>query len=139
MPAQMLLVELCDAAGLATEVQPVTTDVLTVSDSAIVLWLNGSEVASFPSHKVASVQLSGKSWTPEAARQQHENAYRPWTPEDDDELARRHAAGESIETLATDFQRKPSAIRSRLNRLGVVPPKYADAVPAQRRGRHQAP
>ncbi len=53
-------------------------------------------------------------------REEHPNAYRPWTDEDDDELAKRFVAGEKTTALAEAFGRKYGAIRSRLKKLGLV-------------------
>ena len=44
-------------------------------------------------------------------------AYEQWTPTDDVELATLFSRGEQLKELARRFQRKPSAIRSRLAKL----------------------
>lgn len=53
-------------------------------------------------------------------RQTHPNAYKKWTPEEDAHLKQSYAQGLSIDVLATTFQRQPSAIRSRLIKLGLL-------------------
>jgi hypothetical protein len=64
--------------------------------------------------------FGGRAWTVEAARQQHRAAYARWTEEEDAQLAAESAAGRTVEELAERFGRKPSAIVSRLRRLGLL-------------------
>ena len=52
-------------------------------------------------------------------RSQYPNAYTPWTAEADAALLAAHQAGHDVAALADTFGRQPSAIRSRLNRLGA--------------------
>ena len=52
-----------------------------------------------------------------ACRQEHPNAFDPWTPKADDELAQMWAAGKSVEEIAGHFGRKPSAIVVRMKKL----------------------
>ncbi len=54
-------------------------------------------------------------------RQKHARAYEPWTTEDDERLAARYSEGVSVTELARMFQRQESAIRSRLQKLGLTP------------------
>jgi hypothetical protein len=49
----------------------------------------------------------------------HPNAYEPWSAEDDEILKTSFAAGMNVDALAKTLQRRPSAIRSRLHKLGV--------------------
>lgn len=51
-------------------------------------------------------------------RKQYPNACTPWTAEADAALLAACQAGHDMPTLADTFGRQPSAIRSRLNRLG---------------------
>jgi hypothetical protein len=62
--------------------------------------------------------FGGRAWTVEAAREQHRAAYVRWTEEEEVRLAAEFAAGRTVEELAERFGRKPSAIVSRLRRLG---------------------
>jgi superfamily II DNA helicase RecQ len=50
-------------------------------------------------------------------RQRHPKAYERWTNEDDELLVNKFYQEESVGELATYFQRKEGAIRSRLRRL----------------------
>ena len=54
-----------------------------------------------------------------AARQEHPNAYDPWTVDMDVELTRMWAEGTSVSDIADHFGRKNSAIITRLKKLGV--------------------
>lgn len=56
----------------------------------------------------------------ERAKHNHPKAYAPWTSADDSELAAMHASGATKNELAVYFQRQPSAIRSRLSKLGLI-------------------
>lgn len=49
-----------------------------------------------------------------------ENAGKPWTKEDDEELCRRFDNGSSTKELSHAFKRTQGAITSRLERLGKV-------------------
>jgi hypothetical protein len=51
-------------------------------------------------------------------RRQSPNAYKLWTVEDEQRLLQGIQGGESVESLAIELKRQPSAIRSRLHRLG---------------------
>ena len=53
-------------------------------------------------------------------RQRHPQAYEPWTPQADSELMTGYLAGRSIDDLAVTFERQPSAIQRRLERLAFT-------------------
>ena len=55
-------------------------------------------------------------------RREYPNAYLPWTLEADAVLLAAYQSGHGVAALADTFGRQPSAIRSRLNRLGVTAP-----------------
>jgi hypothetical protein len=55
------------------------------------------------------------------ARTRNPQVFAPWTREEEQELRRRHAAGESLEAIARAHNRSPRAIELRLQRLGVLP------------------
>ena len=48
-------------------------------------------------------------------------AYEPWAPDEEDNLTGLFTSGQSINDIASILRRQPSAIRSRLNRLGLGP------------------
>jgi hypothetical protein len=62
-------------------------------------------------------------------RTQHPRAYSPWSAEEDDRLLAMHRQGAPLPVLVAEFQRQPSAIRSRLRRLtgGQQPPRQVPA------------
>jgi hypothetical protein len=56
-------------------------------------------------------------------KQAHPKAYQPWTSEEDVRLTERFRSAASLEELAREFQRQPSAIRSRLAKLSLGTPE----------------
>ncbi len=56
----------------------------------------------------------------EEIRREYPNAYEPWSAADDAELRRLQAEGSSVGDLVSRFGRQPSAIRSRLRKLGLA-------------------
>jgi hypothetical protein len=54
-------------------------------------------------------------------RKLYPKAYQTWTAAEDENLKARHAEGATTVELAEHLQRPPSAIRSRLARLGLKP------------------
>lgn len=107
-------------------------DVLTFEQGTITFWLHGVEVASFTSDAVSAVELSAaasstapRTYSVDKVRERYGNAYQRWSREDDELLVELHAAGEVVDALARRFARQPSAIRSRLVKLGVGEPPAA--------------
>jgi hypothetical protein len=64
-----------------------------------------------------------KSYTVEGVRRSHPRAYEKWTTEEDEALVKRYNDGGSIPELVKIHQRKLGAIRSRLEKLGLLPPQ----------------
>ena len=54
----------------------------------------------------------------DAVRQSHPRAYAPWTNQEEQELERLYDAGQDVDQIAAALGRQPTAIQSRLNRLG---------------------
>ena len=54
-----------------------------------------------------------------AARQEHPNAYDPWTEEADEQLKKMWSEGISVHEIAEHFGRKSSAIITRMKKLGI--------------------
>lgn len=52
-------------------------------------------------------------------RKHYPNAYRPWSPKDDDALRTAFEKGEAMRELIRGFGRNAGAIRSRLRKLGL--------------------
>lgn len=55
-------------------------------------------------------------------KEKHPKAYERWEGSEDSQLRSMHSLGASIEELSIHFQRQPSAIRSRLEKLGLQHP-----------------
>jgi hypothetical protein len=53
-------------------------------------------------------------------KHEYPRAYERWTQDEDRRLAAMFARGVQIDELAAQLQRQPSAIRSRLEKLGLV-------------------
>jgi hypothetical protein len=67
------------------------------------------------------LRVSGKAYSIEEIRRQHPRAYEQWTKEEDNRLRARFEQGFGMPELAHEFNRKESAIRSRLLKLGLGP------------------
>jgi DNA-directed RNA polymerase specialized sigma24 family protein len=66
--------------------------------------------------------IAGKeqAYSVEQIRRQHPRAYARWTEDKDRLLTEKHGQGRTIDELAEQLGRQPSAIRSRLQRLGQL-------------------
>ena len=60
-----------------------------------------------------------KSYSLEKIRQKYPRAYEKWSSEEDEQLKIKHSTGLGASELAKCFGRQPSAIRSRLTKLGL--------------------
>ncbi|MEG4420248.1 hypothetical protein QUA70_16910 [Microcoleus sp. LAD1_D5] len=56
----------------------------------------------------------------EKIRQKYPRAYVKWSQDEDENLKKEYASGQQMDELAQRFQRQPSAIRSRLQKLGLI-------------------
>ncbi|MEG4212771.1 hypothetical protein [Microcoleus sp. S13_B4] len=56
----------------------------------------------------------------EKIRHKYPRAYVKWSQDEDENLKKEYASGQQIDELAQRFQRQPSAIRSRLHKLGLI-------------------
>jgi hypothetical protein len=125
-PTRLVVEPTPDGRGL----QEVTADVLTFDGGVLRAWLEGELVGELPLASVARVLLRGAESAVVRSREQHANAYQPWTQEHDDALRAAHAAGTPLKELAGTFGRRPSAVQSRLARLGLLaPPDYSVSRP----------
>lgn len=81
-------------------------------------YLSDKDVKRLKKYLKAYKKLVGESvYSVYACRQEHPNAFDPWTPEADEELAQLWASGKSIEEIAEHFGRKASAIMVRMKKL----------------------
>jgi hypothetical protein len=62
-----------------------------------------------------------KTYSLDQIRQKYPRDYEMWTSEEDERLTSRYQAGLDLLELAAIFQRQPSAIESRLTKLGLRP------------------
>ncbi|MEV4341665.1 hypothetical protein [Streptomyces sp. NPDC049590] len=102
----------------------VQADRITFDDGHLNLWLAGTHVGQFPVNIIESVCPQGEAGkrreSLEDLRARYPQMGRPWSPEDDTRLLALYQQGErDFATLGKQFGRKPSAIRSRLARLGL--------------------
>lgn len=67
--------------------------------------------------KQSGSRSSQKSYSPKVVREKHAEAYKPWTPEQDDELTIMYCEEVPIRTMASHFGRTMGAIRSRIKNL----------------------
>jgi hypothetical protein len=90
----------------------------------LTLWLAGTEVGHFPLEIIESVSPETQPGrirdSPEELRVRYLNMGTPWSAEDDERLLALYRQGErNLDSLGKRFGRKPSAIGSRLSKLGL--------------------
>lgn len=84
-------------------------------------YLSDKDVKRLKRYLKAYKQLTGvPTYSIYACQQEYPNAFLPWSEEEDATLEKMWAEGADAETIATHFKRKPSAITTRLKRLGLV-------------------
>ena len=83
-------------------------------------YLSDKDVKRLKKYLKAYKKLTGEPvYSIYAARQEHPNAYDPWTEEMDTELARLWSEGASVADIADHFGGKNSAIITRIKKLGL--------------------
>jgi hypothetical protein len=83
-------------------------------------YLSDKDVKRLKKYLKAYKKLIGEPvYSVYAARQEHPNAYDPWTEEMDAELSRLWSDGTSVADIADHFGRKNSAIITRIKKLGL--------------------
>lgn len=81
-------------------------------------YLSDKDVKRLKKYLKAYKKLTGEPvYSVYACRQEHPNAYDPWTPEDDDKLRQMWSEGFSVDDIAQQFGRKSSAIMVRMKKL----------------------
>ena len=78
-------------------------------------WETDEEIA------IVEEEAAANSYSVEQKRQKHSNAYQVWSSKEDEQLKTAYAQACSIEQLARNHGRAPSAIRRRLEKLGLAP------------------
>ncbi|WP_327167138.1 hypothetical protein [Streptomyces subrutilus] len=102
------------------------------SEKSIRWKLYSLKLAPYPADLVPEQRTSPqpklpKAYTVEEKRQTHPNAYKPWTPNDEQHLGERCAQGASLEDLAQEFGRDLGAIASRLMKINAEGPAADEA------------
>jgi hypothetical protein len=89
-------------------------------------YISDKDVKRLKKYLKAYKQLTGTpTYSVFACRQEYPNAYAPWTEDDDLELTQMWCEGATTKELAAHFQRKPSAITSRIKKMELVE-KYGE-------------
>ena len=83
-------------------------------------YLSDKDVKRLKKYLKAYKRLTGEPvYSLYAARQEHPNAYDPWTEEADAQLRQMWEEGTSVAEIAQHFGRKQSAIIVRMKKLGI--------------------
>ena len=83
-------------------------------------YLSDKDVKRLKKYLKAYKKLTGEPvYSVYAARQEHPNAYEPWTEKADEQLKQMWSEGKSVQEIADHFGRKPSAIITRMKKLGI--------------------
>ncbi|MFE1230778.1 hypothetical protein [Streptomyces sp. NPDC058745] len=111
----------CDVLRRAVTIH---ADRLIFDRDHLALWLTGTEVGRFPLGIIESIHPEAgpgrQRESLEELRARYPKMGQPWTQEDDTHLLALYQQGErDLEALGKQFDRKPSAIRSRLAKLGL--------------------
>jgi len=101
----------------------VPADLMTFDDGAVVFWREGAEVGRHRQARIRSLELLDmRSMTRkiQAARKNHPNAFRPWTPEEEQTLAELFRGGATKDELVEAMGRQVGGIATRLRSLGLL-------------------
>ncbi|MFJ4484202.1 hypothetical protein ACIP3D_17840 [Streptomyces longwoodensis] len=102
----------------------IQADRMTFDDGRLKLWLTDTCIGEFPLNIIESVcpqsERGRKQESLEELRARYPRMGHPWSPQDDTHLLALYQQGErNLDSLGQQFGRKPSAIRSRLAKLGL--------------------
>jgi hypothetical protein len=97
----------------------VAADLITFDGENVLFWADGAAAAGHRTADVESIALIKPESTMERSKKAYPRAYDRWSDEEDDQLREEFAQGFSRRELAELHQRQTSAIRSRLERLGL--------------------
>ena len=86
-------------------------------NQSIVAFLCASRSFEASQFVIQEDKLKEKVYTMEEKREQHPNAYKPWSKDDDEQLLFLVKEKKSIKELSLIFKRNEGAIRSRINKL----------------------
>ena len=83
-------------------------------------YLSDKDVKRLKKYLKAYKRLTGEPvYSVYAARQEHPNAYDPWTEEADNQLRKMWSEGVSVHEIAEHFGRKSNAVITRMKKLGI--------------------
>ncbi len=69
--------------------------------------------------RIREPETPSKSYSLDDKRKAHQNAYKPWTEQDDHRLELLYCEGKTIKEVSEIFNRNPGAIRSRIEKLDL--------------------
>ncbi|HEY3557415.1 MAG TPA: hypothetical protein VGL05_08125 [Kribbella sp.] len=101
----------------------VPADLMTFDDGAVVFWRNGEEVGRHRQSRIRSLEpMNPNSMTRkiQKARKTHPNAFRQWTPEDEQTLIEMYNNGAPIDDLTEALGRQEGGVITRLRNLGLL-------------------
>ena len=101
----------------------VPADLMTFDDGAVVFWREGEEVGRHRQLRIRSLEvLNARSMTRriERARKNHPNAFRQWSPEDEQTLIEMFHNSAPLEQLVDALGRQEGGIITRLRGLGLL-------------------
>lgn len=70
--------------------------------------------------EITSKSDEARSFTVEAIREKHPQAYRPWNEHEEQELKKMFERGKQMKEIAETLGRQPGGIRSRLKKIGLI-------------------
>ena len=98
--------------------------VLTYLDGRppVELDISEGEAEAILGRRAIGTKRPRKAWTVGDKRKSHPRAYERWSPEEDAVLDRLHREGRPVKDMASELGRQVGAVRSRLVKLGRLPP-----------------
>lgn len=101
----------------------VPADLMTFDEGVVVFWREGEEVGRHRQLRIRSLEMLGSRATGrriEEARKNFPNAYRSWSPEEEERLTELYRGGMSKDGLIKELGRQPGGIETRLRTLGLL-------------------
>ncbi|TCC20444.1 hypothetical protein [Kribbella speibonae] len=101
----------------------VPADLMTFDDGAVVFWREGEEVGRHRQARIRSLEpMNPRSMTHKIkrARKTHPNAFRQWSPEDEQTLIEMFHNSAPLEQLVEALGRQEGGIITRLRGLGLL-------------------
>ncbi|MDX6262585.1 MAG: hypothetical protein QOH84_4273 [Kribbellaceae bacterium] len=102
----------------------VPSDLMTFDEGVIVFWRDGEEVGRHRQLRIKALELpAARSYgrRVEEARKTYPNAFRLWTPEQEELLTQMFQDGAGKDALVAALGRQPGGIETRLKALNLLP------------------